>query len=1037
MPHSEIHSNAKLSVKDCILAALRPVAVGAALLLSNEQRVSAQSAGKEAIAAPPKTKTEKQSHRQNAMEIHRPSQQLDAEQIHQLAERARAGSPDAQYDLARTFEYWSPVLREIGPQHAEAEALYRKAASAGHAKAQSALADFLLKSKISNVSVISTRRPETIKEVFALLESASEKGEASASYRLATLYLTAKICDRNAAKAAELLERAILQGCPFSPFQYLALHMDGEIGFEPDLNLCERVLRDAASKGRLSAKSALGQLLVTRERFAEAQPLLEAALPEDIPDIIVDLATAMILRNDSQRNVPRGKELILSVADRMDAVRLCLLAGLLADKKGCNDLKAAARLLKLSADRGFAPAQYALGRIVSAPDAPAGYKSPRELFSAAASGGYLPAIFELGVLELKDSGFAAASNDAGMKTLQQGSERGFVPCDFALGIAYTERGNYTQAERHLRRAWEGGIKEAKDRLALALAFKEATAIRQPNTLPPSNKLAEESAKSGSAIGAFAYSLSRGAGVRTLAEQADHARRYLEISANRGCPLAFLPLGEIYLNASRQRQPTTARHANQVATVKWLTLAARADSANTQALNLLRQVGATSAARGQGIQQADAFRSKPAEDDPDLTAILTKSDQQFFETLKEIEKCPWRMKKELDDLACKYSDAESLHLYALFLLTGLSGQKELAPGVKLLTAAAELNHPEAQGHLAYLYRTARGGVGIDLTAALKWGRLASANGDRLGQELTGNFLANLRADSALSVEEGTKWLEKAVAQGSRTAAFSLAAVLALQPNSAEQRAKHLEILRVAANRGHAPAQEKLADILITGSGDSIEITEEARRMLAYATDTGSKNAPELLALISRIDKDHKAAFAALSAPDGKNRGSVQLALGVMYENLETEEKDPVVARLKALDHYYAAASLDEREALTRIAAISEQGLAGAGDSELAIHFHRLAADRGSLESNYRLAFLLMQPGTRESELTEAHARLNIAASKGNEEAKQKLIELEKKLSQAQRVDSAKLVQEKMPRFTFSSGQPPLFYRLLAAGTKGGK
>ena len=106
-----------------------------------------------------------------------------------------------------------------------------------------------------------------------------------------------------------------------------------------------------------------------------------------------------------------------------------------------------------------------------------------------------------------------------------------------------------------------------------------------------------------------------------------------------------------------------------------------------------------------------------------------------------------------------------------------------------------------------------GVAKDPAEALKWLKLAAAQGLAIAQGSLGDFY--FRGDIPRNAAEGVKWLRLAADQGDAKARFGLALSYASGEALPQDYAETVKWFRLAAAQGHKHAQHDLARILKAG------------------------------------------------------------------------------------------------------------------------------------------------------------------------------------------------------------------------------
>lgn len=1037
------------TLKDQLLNSLRPVMVGAALLLGFEKEGLAQTNKPAATATKnPKTpspaaangsvtnqeaESKSANKRYIAAAAHIPD--FGVTDAAARLREAQKGSPQAMYDVGRALQFGRGVPLDLQG----AQKWYRLAIEKGHVLAKCALADWLLCHE-------GEKKP-SCEEALSLFTSASKEGSSLASSRLAYLHLHGFICKRDPQRAVELFEVAISQGCTESPLTLSQLLRVGTPGLEPDNSKALKILQAAAVKGSPDLKLALVEAYLDEKRFADALPLAEEAAAAKVPGASHALACLLLTGEGGKKDTDRAMELLNSGGELSSPLASFTTATTLLEKNPSPEgQKLAVKLLRDSAKNDFTLAQHVLGTLLCV-DAP-GLQRPLEgmaLLREAATKDFGPSIATLGARLASSE--SAREQAEGITLLTKGASQGYAPCDLLLGQVYLNQSRSTEAVVYLKRAAAKGLSDAKGILALNDIWEHQT-----GDLPPVSKAAKEAADAGSAYGYMAYGLSRGPGVKTMFEQRQHELHWVEKAANAGVPRAQAYLGQMYLEAANSKfkaannqrtQPNrdpkykldlpVAKSPELTAAVKWLSLAGAqgvsfaADIVNRIPANLRDEAAATKAVR--------EFEPTPSQAENEISALEREAAVKCIENFSKPLKDLLTFGDDAIAMYAKYNSPEHALELADYISTGLAGKKNPAASKKLITEAAVRGFAPAQATLAERYYRGDMEFPLDLKNAAFWAEAAAKKGDANGQYLYGLLVTKKESGLSPNAARSTEMLSKAADQGHPRAAHYLAMQTDSDASRAENEKTRTAYLRKASDAGIKAAQLALLDHLIVTEDSGVTVPAEARAIIDLLAlhDQGMHSLAK--GLLARLEKDYDAAIDLLSADSLKTNECANLALAMLHDDTLGAEKRSTFAKLRALKYYETAANLGSLEALTRIGILCERGLTGAGDEALALDYHRKAAERGSVRSNYRLAIMLSQENAPKATLPEAHARLSIAATQGNQAAKTQLVALEARLSQEQRVESSKIVQQiGLERFKrpATSGIGKLVY---TAGTEG--
>jgi TPR repeat protein len=212
---------------------------------------------------------------------------------------------------------------------------------------------------------------------------------------------------------------------------------------------------------------------------------------------------------------------------------------------------------------------------------------------------------------------------------------------------------------------------------------------------------------------------------------------------------------------------------------------------------------------------------------------------------------------------------------------------------------------------------------------------------------------------------------------------LAAQAAGSPSTAEER--YLADLRARIARGDVDAEVALGNLYESGQSVLPLDPEEAARWYRSAADKGHAGAQMNLAMMHLdgfgVARDVVQAVAWYQKAARSGDAMARFSLGAIYEaGAAGVARDEV----KAAEWYRQAAGQGLAIAQYRLGVMYRDGRGVGRDRESAIGWLRTAADQDNADAQLDLGILLSERSPADA--AEAHAWLNLAASRWKDEAK---------------------------------------------------
>ncbi len=225
-------------------------------------------------------------------------------------------------------------------------------------------------------------------------------------------------------------------------------------------------------------------------------------------------------------------------------------------------------------------------------------------------------------------------------------------------------------------------------------------------------------------------------------------------------------------------------------------------------------------------------------------------------------------------------------------TGKGINQNYAEAVKWYTKSAEQGYPGGQCALAYCYEKGNGVAQI-YNVAIDWYRKAAEQGDITAQNAMGDFYSGSRSDYfeysgviEKDFDTAVKWYMKAAKQGDARGQYNLGRVYEgfdTHLYTGRDYSKAAEWYEKAAEQGHAEAQYRLSRLY--KYGDGVPRDQEKALQLLIRASKGNLAATYDLALHYYIKKDYEKAvklFRKGAEGTRRHRRSMQM-LAECYEH----------------------------------------------------------------------------------------------------------------------------------------------------------
>lgn len=466
-----------------------------------------------------------------------------------LAELARAGHARAAYNAALLCESGNGTAQSA----AQAAAYYEKAVAAGMPQAMYNLGRLYEKGRGVK---------EDTQKAFSLYEQAAENGLGLAHFAMGICYQKGIGTEVNHTRAMECLREAARNG-DAAPLYYLGVGylsagQEAETQVDAPSELQNKTaeekavyyFRQAADKEFAPAEYELAESLRQgkgcRKDAAEAFRFYLRAATQGEPRAVYAVARCYHLGIGTDKN-PRGAaEWYARAAHLGNAVAMynygeMLLHGSSGVKA---DAAAALKWLRSAAEKGYTPADYALGDcyykgIATERNAEQAVKH----YTAAAKAGDIRAMHNLGVCKARGEG-TQKNEAAAYKLFAKAADKGYAPAQFNAAMCLLQNTPGVQpdaaaAVRLLRKAAEQGVAEARYNLACCCQQGEGTAKDEKEAYNLFRKLADGGHMPSVYRVGMCYATGSG-----VAKNTDEALKYLNKAARNGFPEALLNKGII-------------------------------------------------------------------------------------------------------------------------------------------------------------------------------------------------------------------------------------------------------------------------------------------------------------------------------------------------------------------------------------------------------------------------------------------------------------------------------------------------------------
>jgi TPR repeat protein len=271
-------------------------------------------------------------------------------------------------------------------------------------------------------------------------------------------------------------------------------------------------------------------------------------------------------------------------------------------------------------------------------------------------------------------------------------------------------------------------------------------------------------------------------------------------------------------------------------------------------------------------------------------------------------------------------------------------------VALLASNASKGDTTAQTTLAQWYLEGRYGI-KDFRLAFRWFYRAASAGNAFAQAWLGDAYSTgqgVKADPS----QAAKWYERAALQGHGGATRVLTRLGVAAGEHPEEMARLFNLWLSGAKRGDAIAQRVVGDFYRRGVGVERSATQ-SEHWLSKAIEQGDTAAMVLLGGLMLESSDDSARFPRAVELFGQaaaqGNTDAEYNLGVCFRRGFGVTPDRKQAEL----HYRSAARRDHESAQLALGDLIAQSAATELEWHEAIHWYRLAADRGNAVAKVRL------------------------------------------------------------------------------------
>ena len=295
----------------------------------------------------------------------------------------------------------------------------------------------------------------------------------------------------------------------------------------------------------------------------------------------------------------------------------------------------------------------------------------------------------------------------------------------------------------------------------------------------------------------------------------------------------------------------------------------------------------------------------------------------------------------------YSSGQYMLFLAYFNGEGVDTSSTKA--LKWLNQSAKSGHSQAQAFLGYFYQVGYGSIKPDLKKSVTWYKKAIAQGYKTAQYTLGKLLIEKRLDP----KEGLMWMEKSANQGD-TDAFRY---LGYAFNSGEyieiNKKKSFDWYRKGAELGQAECQANLA--FFYGKGEVVDQNhylafEWSKKAAKNGSALGQYNLSVSYSKGKAVEVDHdKANYWLKKAADNGN-AKAQYEMYTRHVNGKNQlDKDDI-----AIDYLEKAAINGFQEAQLMIAILYKEGFEVEQNLKKSFKFFERAALQGNGVAQFNLA-----------------------------------------------------------------------------------
>jgi len=244
-----------------------------------------------------------------------------------------------------------------------------------------------------------------------------------------------------------------------------------------------------------------------------------------------------------------------------------------------------------------------------------------------------------------------------------------------------------------------------------------------------------------------------------------------------------------------------------------------------------------------------------------------------------------------ELGATSGDAYAMYSLAYHRLKQVKEGDDAQPWVDLLKRAAEKGESYSCMHLGLIYRNGYHGCTRDAEVSTYWLKKSASLGYEMACAALGRYL--LEEDE----ETGRMYLKRGAMLGEAYGQSVLGNHLTWCGKSPEEQLEGVQWLRAAAQQGHRPAMNHLAQALVNQRGPQVQ-DNEALMWLKKGTDLGVPECQTELGIAyirgDIVATDHEKAHNLFHLASLQGDAWGTYLLGLTYENGDGTTQDPVQA-----------------------------------------------------------------------------------------------------------------------------------------------